>query len=119
MYLTFDTGKNQYDCCLNTRALVDAEAVLKTNPLNIFTIVDDGDLPKLSDLLIILYMSMKKFNHGIKTDDIYDIYDDYVANGGSLNSLMEFIMNLFIESGTIKVDKDTEQKESTEGTSKN
>ena len=109
MYLTFDTGKNQYNCILNTLALVDAESVLKTNPINIF-VTAENELPKLNDLLVILYMSMRKFNHGIKLAEIYDIYDDYIDNGGDFTTLMVFIMNLFEESGIMKTKKSPENK---------
>lgn len=111
MFKIFDTGVNTYECRLTTRALVEAEVLLKTNPVN--KIMPTEGLPALGDLLMILWVSMKDMNHGVKRDDIYGIFDDYVANGGDFSSLLEFIMELFMDSGVLgkeKADEETGEK---------
>lgn len=113
MFLNFDTGKNIYKCKLSTQALCDIEDILGCNPVNIL-VTDSNELPKLKSLLVILYHSMKDFNHGIKFADIYDIFDEYCANEGDFSTLLEFIMNLFEESQLIKSKGDS-TTDTTEG----
>lgn len=114
MYLTFDCGDKNYRCKMSTRALVDMERALGENPINIFVGMADNKMPKLEDLLIILFCSMQDLNHGIKKSDIYDIFDDYCENGGSIMSLTEFLANLLSESGIMGKPED-EKKEEAEG----
>ena len=114
MFLNFDTGKNTYKCVLTATALCDIEDDLGCNPINIF-VLGENELPKLKDMLCILYHSIKQFNHGIKKSDIYDIFDEYVENGGSFTSLMTFLVNLFQESKFMKVNDEDKETTETEG----
>ena len=61
----------EYVCKLTTKAIVEAEDRLGCNMLNILLKVDNNELPKLKDLLIIFHESLR-YTHGIKFDDVYD-----------------------------------------------
>ena len=77
---------NKYECKLTTRALLGIEKALGDNPVNV--------------MLTILFYSARKFNPTIKSmDDVIEIYDDYLEDGGSLMGLAEFVMELFKDSG--------------------
>lgn len=108
---------NQYPCKLSTRALLGIEKALGDNPINI--IYKSEGIPKLNDLLTILFYCMRKDNPKIRTlDDTINIYEDYLEDGGSIRGLMEFILELIKESGIMGKEGDTETSE-TETDSKN
>lgn len=112
MFTVFTTSKTSYNCHLSTRAVVKCERILGDNPINIMMSFADGKLPKLETLLTILWAALEDYNHGIKREDIYDIFDDYVAAGGSMGALMDFIATLFSESGLIgKADGENETED--------
>ena len=95
--LLFD---NRYECKLSTRAIFQIEKALGDNPLNL--IYNDSGIPKLTVMLNILFYSARKENPQIRTiDDMIDIYDEYVENGGSLTSLAQFVVDLIEDSGMV------------------
>lgn len=104
------TFNNRYDCKLTTRALLAIEKDLGNNPINL--IFNDGEIPQLNVMLKILYYSARKDNPQIKSfDDIVNIYDEYLEDGGSLSGLAQFIVELIENSGMIGEKGDTDNKE--------
>lgn len=114
MYITFDCGKNSYKCKLSTRSLVDMERALGENPINIFVQMSESKLPKIDVLLTMLWYSMQDLNHGIKRSDIYDIFDEYINNGGTIMTLTDFLGNLFYESGIIGKEEEAQSDDNQE-----
>ena len=105
---------NKFECKLTTRALLGIEKALGDNPINLL-FKDDSYVPSLNVMLTILFYSARKYNPTIKSmDDIIEIYDDYLEDGGSLMGLAEFVMELFKDSGMMntsdKADKEPELK---------
>ena len=104
------TFNNKYDCKLTTRALLGIEKDLGNNPVNL--IFNNGELPQLNIMLKILYYSARKENPQIKSfDDIIDIYDEYLKDGGSLSGLAQFIVELIENSGMIGDKEETDNKD--------
>ena len=96
--LEFD-GK--YECKLSTRAVLGIEKALGDNPVNL--IFKDDEIPTLTVMLTILWYSMRKENPQVKSvNDVIDIYDEYLDNGGSLSGLAKFIIELIEDSGMMK-----------------
>ena len=54
--------------------------------------------------------STKQFNHGVKEDDCYDIYDDYLAEGHTLVDFMNVLLDVFKVSGFVSKDEEGEAK---------
>lgn len=101
-YITIELAGKEYKARLDTRACVDLERRLKTNPLNVIVGVVDGGIPKLDDLLIIIHASLQKLEHGISIDKLYDIYDEHVSQGGSIDDLVESVVKIFEHCGLIR-----------------
>lgn len=110
-YTNFYVGEKEYKLRLNTRAVVNLEKRLGKNPIDVFTTLVGNQLPKTSDLLMILHASMEQLNHGIKADDIYDIYDMYLEEGHSIADLINVIMEVFKSSGIIDSGAEIEVEE--------
>lgn len=88
---------------LTTRNLVRLEKKLGKNPLSIFTGMDNGELPKLEDLLTIYqYMLMdideKKYSD---INEVYADYDKFLENGDMMKFINDILIEGFVESGII------------------
>lgn len=85
----------EYKLKLPTSEIVALENKYKCNLL---TLVDGT--PSLSVMLDITHKAMKKFHHNVKEKDMFDIYDDYVEDGGSQLSFMtEVFVPIYRVSG--------------------
>lgn len=100
LYVDFTAGGKDYKLRLNTRAVVGLEKQLGMNPLAIF---GNGDsLPTVTTIIQILHASLQQYQHGISFDDVYDIYDAYIADGHVMTDLIPVIVDLYKASGLIK-----------------
>jgi hypothetical protein len=99
MYTELIIGKDSYKLRLSTKRAVDLERALGFNPLQIFFDVNNGKLPKLSDLMIMLQYFLQDMQHGIKLEDAYDIYDKFVAEGHNMFDLIPLFIEVLKESG--------------------
>lgn len=87
---------------LTTRNLVKLEKKLGKNPLSVFMGVEKGEMPTLTDLLVIWqYILMADDEKYEKLDAVYEKYDDFVREGGDLVALMNEIIATLQESGVI------------------
>lgn len=100
LYIDFTAGGKDYKLRLNTRAVVGLEKQLGMNPLAIF---GNGDtMPTVTTLIQILHAALQQYQHGISLDDVYDIYDAYIADGHTMTDLLPVIVDLYKVSGLIK-----------------
>lgn len=96
---TLNIGRNTYDLRLNTRASIALEKALGFNPINMFMDIERGDMPKLNDMLIMLHAMLQPMNHGMNMDKVYDLYDEYVADGHNLFDLVPVFIEVFQDAG--------------------
>ena len=96
-WAVWTVGDEEYKLKLTTSAVVELEKKLKGNLLNVF---DLGSVPPLNIMLGIIQAGMKKYNHGITMTKMYELFDEYVEDGGSQMSLMmNVLMPLYQVSG--------------------
>ena len=111
-YTEFQVGEKEYKLRLVAEQVVKAEKKLDGNILNIF--MREGNIPSLTELLVVLHGSLQAYHHGIKSTDVYDIYDSYVADGGTYNDLIEKVIEVLEHSGFFKEEQIEEAKEKIE-----
>lgn len=109
MYKTITINNEDYKCVLTAEACCDIEDKLGTNPLNLFTLLDDGRLPKLGDLLTIFHASLQKYNHGIDKKKAFSLYDQYIADGHTLLEFTRELIGIFKESGFVSNIEEVEE----------
>lgn len=86
----------EYKLKLTTSEIVSMEEKLNHNLLDIL----NAGIPPLKLMIMIIHSALKKFNHGIKLQDVNGIIDDYFDEGGSqLELLTDIIMPVFTVSG--------------------
>jgi hypothetical protein len=96
---TVNIGRNTYELRLNTRASIALEKALGFNPITMFMAIERGDMPRLNDMLIMLHAMLQPMNHGMNMDKVYDLYDEYVADGHNLFDLVPVFIEVFQDAG--------------------
>lgn len=107
-YKEFTVGNTEYKLRLGANECVNCEEKLG-KPLLGFVMgmsqmKEKGPevLPKLQELMLILHACLVKLNHGIDMKKTYEIYDDYIDNGGSYTELIGLLVEVLNESGFLK-----------------
>lgn len=101
MYSEFKVGEKELKLRMDAQNSVLVEKKIGKNPLNIF-MNEDKSLPKLEELIIILHGSLQKYNKGYTLEKTYDLYDDYIDDGGTFTDFIPLIMDIFKVSGFFK-----------------
>lgn len=92
-YCIWTVGGRDYKLKLTTSGIVDLENKLGTNLLNVVTATENGNIPPLKFMLLVTHKALQKFEHGIKEDDVVELFDKYCDEGGSQ---MSFMTDVFI-----------------------
>lgn len=107
-YTELKVGDKEFKLRLTTGEMVNIEKKIGGNVLDIF--MKENKIPTMSELLLVLHGSLQKFQHGITLPDTYNLYDEYVDNGGTFENLIELIMDVFEVSGFFKKEQLEEGK---------
>jgi hypothetical protein len=68
-------------------------------------------MPKLNDILIMLQAMLTTYHHNMNMERVFDLFDEYVAEGGSMFDLIPVFVKVFEQSGYISSSaKETEEK---------
>lgn len=110
-YIEFKIGDTSYDLKLTTRNLVKLERALGSNPLSIFMGIENNELPTLTQVSFVLYYALQaKYSADFTNmDKVYDLYDEYIDNGGSLTELIPVLVELYQASGILPKDKEVSE----------
>ena len=103
-YVELKIGENEYKLKMKTRQVVALEKSLGKSPLNILMEAQDGVLPSIEDMLMILAASLQQYHHGFDLDKVYDLYDEFVDAGNTMLELIPIIIDVLSVSGYIKMD---------------
>lgn len=99
MYFDFEAGNKAYKLRLNTRNIVELEKKLGCNPMSIFG--TGNRIPAVTEMVAILHSSLQQYHHGISSNDAYDIFDAYLADGHSMTDFIPVIVDIYKVSGII------------------
>ena len=106
MYVDFKVGNEEYKLRLNTRNIVTLEQKLGCNPLGVF---GDGEIPKVTKMLDIFHASLQQYQHNIKFEDAYNIFDEWLADGHTVTDFAQVILDIYKVSGIVPEDVETEK----------
>lgn len=112
MFTELIIGGESYKLRLNTKASVALEKALGYNAISLFMDIDNGIMPKLGDILIVLHAMLQPMNHGMSQDKVYDLFDKYVADGHNMYDLIPVFVEVFQEAGYMP---NTDSAETAEG----
>ena len=102
-FALWEVGGQSYKLKLKTPAIVELETKYKTNLMNIMG-TGQGGMPTLSVMLDVAHAAMKDWQHGITKNEVQNLFERYVNEGGSqLSFYMSVYMEIFAVSGFFSV----------------
>ena len=110
MYIELIIGGEIFKLKLTTRASIQLERSLGYNPITMLMDIDNGKMPKLADILIILQAMLQTYHHGYTLDKTMDLFDRYVEDGKSMFDLIPVFIDVFQESGYITKTSEVEDE---------
>lgn len=105
LYTELMIGGESYKLRLTTKTSIALEKALGYNPISMLMEIDNGKMPKMGDVLIMLQVMLQTYHHGMNMDKVYDLFDRYVADGKSMFDLIPVFIEVFQESGYISQNK--------------
>lgn len=92
---------------------MDVEEKIGANLLKVF-MPAEGEafaLPPLKVMLLLTHGALQRFEHGLSFEDVSDLYDDYVDNGGDQAAFMaDVILPMLQVSGFMPREKEGKKK---------
>lgn len=110
LYTELKLGSEEFKLRLGARDIVNLEKKLGANPLDMFMQIEQGKLPKLEAVLLVIQYSMSKYHNGMTLDKVYDLYDEYTAEGNTFMDLIPSLIEIFKVSGFFKNEVTSEDK---------
>lgn len=113
------TDEKELKLRLTSHQAATVEEKIGMNLLKIFMpeAGEEFTLPPLKVMLLLVHGSLQQYEHGYSLEDVYNLYDEYVDNGGDQTIFMtEVLMPLFEVSGFTprgSKDKKTSKKKMT------
>ena len=96
-WLDWEVGGNSYKLKLTTQIIIKLETAFNDSLLNV--VLDKG-IPELRDVIAILQGAMQKFQHGMKSANVEELYDQYLEAGKTqIDMLIEVIYPLMYDAG--------------------
>lgn len=110
-FALWEVGGKSYKLKLRTNAIVELETKYKTNLMNIIG-TGQGGMPALSVMLDVAHAAMKEWQHGITKNEVQNLFERYVNEGGSqLSFYMSVYMEIFAVSGFFSVNLSNQMQE--------
>jgi hypothetical protein len=107
-YVEFCAGNKDYKLRLNTRSVIALEKQLGCNPLAIF---GNGEtIPTVTTMVAILHASLQQYNHGISSNDAFDIFDTWIEDGHSTVDFVNVILEIYKASGIVPNELETKEE---------
>ena len=101
LYTELAVGDKTLKLRLTTRAVIALEKKLGKNPLSVFTGVQGGELPTVSEIIAVLHASLQALEHGYTEEAVCDLYDEYIDEGHNLSDIIPVVIEVFQVSGLI------------------
>ncbi|MGM9937491.1 MAG: DUF6096 family protein, partial [Candidatus Ornithomonoglobus sp.] len=103
LYTTLKIGEKDYKLRMSSAKVVEVEKEIKKNPLDILIDAQKGILPLMSDTIAIFWGALTYYQHGINREAVYDIYDEYIAEGHTYTDFIQSVLlDIFITAGYFK-----------------
>ena len=96
------TDEKELKLRLTSHQAATVEEKIGMNLLKIFMpkAGEEFTLPPLKVMLLLVHGALQQYEHGYSFEDVYDLYDEYVDNGGDQTTFMtDVLMPLFEVSG--------------------
>lgn len=90
-----------YKLRLDINNICALEGVLGTNPINVIQEIQNGKLPKITDVRLIFHYSLQGMQHGIDMQDSMRLFEKYLEKDGNLFDMIAILSEVLAESGIL------------------
>ena len=91
---------------MRVKDIIALERRIGESPLNLLMKMNDGAVPKLEDMALILHASLQKYEHGYDLDKTFDLIEEYFDEGHTIVDLVPIVLEVFQVSGFINIDEE-------------
>lgn len=96
-FVTWEVGDEVYKLKLTSAVIQKLEATFKTSLMN--AVLDNG-IPTVGVMVAVLQAGLQKYNHGMKSKQVEDLFDTYIDSGKTqIDLLREVIYPLMGDAG--------------------
>lgn len=96
-YYELQVGETTYKLKLTARELVKLEKSIGGSPINLFMKMNqEQSMPELDGMLLILHHAIVSYQKNV---DVYELFDNFVDEGGDLTKLIEILVEVMKVSG--------------------
>ena len=111
LFYEIKIGDKEYKLRLNTRNTVLLEKSLGCNPLSIFGKDNEPVIPTVTAMVAILHAALQQYQHNITTNDAFDLFDEWLADGNTPADFVSIIIEIYKVSGLIATEvEENEEK---------
>lgn len=104
LYTTITVGEKELRLRLRTQDCVALEREIGKNPISVFSGIESGDLPTISNAAAILHAALQAAEHGYTKQSVYSLIDQWVEEGHTIIDLYEVLTKVFEVSGLMPKD---------------
>lgn len=109
LYTIMEAGGKELKLRLRIQDCVMLEEEIGRNPLSIFTKIQDGELPTISETAALLHASLQAMEHGYTKKAVYELLDEWVASGKTIIDLYAVLTDVLSNAGLLPKDGDDEK----------
>ena len=96
-FVTWEVGEDSYKLKLTSSVIQKLEATFKTSIMN--AVLDNG-IPTVGVMVALLQAGLQKYNHGMKSVQVEELFDEYIDSGKTqIDLLREVIYPLMGDAG--------------------
>ena len=85
----------EYKLRLPMKGLINLEKRLGFNPINVLNTNSSDGLPSFEGMMVVIQEALQAYQHGSTLDDAYNLYDEYIENGGTFQDFVLEFMKIF------------------------
>ena len=111
MYTVLEIAGKEYKLRLRTMDVIQLEKRIGHNIMDMVMDLQKDKLPQLNEMLAIIHAAMGQFNHGMKERDVYNLYDEFIADGNNMFDLVPIVIELMQSSGIIPREEEVEAEQ--------
>lgn len=94
LYAIWEINGEEYKLRLTTFQAVQVERQLGMGLTETISHLAD-----VTVITTILWGALQQYNHGLNLRDVCDLYDEYLENGGSIEKIMDVMMEILAQVG--------------------
>lgn len=104
LFTKFNVKDKELKLRLRAKDCIELEKRLGASPLDELMKCQDGKLPTITFMIMVLHSSLQALENGYTLEKTYELYDEYVEEGNTMVDLIPVLIEVFKVSGFFRED---------------